>query len=664
MHSNENNNLLEAPKDKFNVNLNDPSEARFRAMFDTAVVGIGMMSLDRVITDANPAMCRMLGMERDEIIGRTPTFLTYPEDVQEATSSFEDLMAGKKESYSSERRYVRKDGEVFWAHVTISIVRGQGGEPLYMIGMVIDTNEQKRALFELAESEKRFRAMFENAGIGIALINTERQALAVNDSLVRISGYTREELLSKNGYNLSHPDDREVGIREYRELVAGRLDSYPVQRRYLRKDGKPYWVQQTISAVRDNFGQLSYLVAMVEDIDQQKQDQERLRESEARFRAVFDNAAIGVAVISLEGFIIQSNQTFTCLTGYLEEDLVEAEASLLFVEGDRPEVHDLFSSLATGERDQYLVEKRFIRKDQSIFWGRANIALVRDAGNQPFYIIGMVEDITEQVLSAEKLAAQEAEDRRTLEQRVEERTRELRETNLRLVSEIEHRQRAEQALARKAVEGAVSAERTRLARDLHDAVTQTLFSASLIAEVLPDLWDLDEAEARRSSDELRQLTRGALAEMRTLLLELRPTALTQARFPDLIKQLTEAVIGRARLPIDLVVEGEYELPVDVKVALYRIAQESLNNIVKYARASQVKIYLTLEPSRVHLEIRDNGAGFEITSIKPTSLGMRIMRERADSIQAQFQVASIPGGGTTVKVDWIEGAMPPFSQLLT
>jgi PAS domain S-box-containing protein len=145
MQSKKNKTPPEAPPDKFNANQNDPSEARFRAMFDTAVVGIGMMSLDRVITDANPAMCRMLGVERDEIIGRTPTFLTYPEDHQEATSSFEELISGKKESYSTERRYIRKDGEVFWANVTISIVRGQAGEPLYLIGMVIDTNAQKRA---------------------------------------------------------------------------------------------------------------------------------------------------------------------------------------------------------------------------------------------------------------------------------------------------------------------------------------------------------------------------------------------------------------------------------------------------------------------------------------------------------------------------------------
>ena len=638
-------------------NLNTQSEARFRAMFDTAAVGIGMMSLDRVIVDVNPAMCRMLGLSRDEIIGKTPYFATYPEDYPGSTRDYEELLSGDKEFYSAERRYLRKNGEIFWVHVTISIVRGSEGEPLYLIGMMVDINEQKRALAELGGSEKRFRAIFENAGVGMALVNTERQALAVNNSLVRISGYSREELLNKNGYDLSHPEDRQLGIGEFRQLVAGRLDSYQVERRYIRKDGQPYWVQQTISAVRDDAGQLSYLVVMVEDINHQKQDQERLRESEARFRAVFDNAAVGVAVITLDGTILQINQTLSRLTDYSEEDLIHANQSVMVDEGDRAKMEDLFSSLAAGERDQYLVEVRYNRKYGPPFWGRTNFALVRDAGDKPLYTIGIIEDITEQKLSADKLLTQEAEYRRTLEQRVEERTHELREANLRLVNEIEQRQRAEEALSAKAVEEAISAERTRLARDLHDAVTQTLFSASLIAEVLPDMWDLDEAEARASTDELRQLTRGALAEMRTLLLELRPTVLTQARFTDLLKQLSEAVIGRARLPVDLVVDGEYELPVDVKAALYRIAQESLNNIIKYARATQVDIRVILEPTHVHLEIQDNGIGFNISSIKPTSLGMRIMRERADSIHANFHVESSPGQVTTVSVDWNEGATP-------
>jgi signal transduction histidine kinase len=239
----------------------------------------------------------------------------------------------------------------------------------------------------------------------------------------------------------------------------------------------------------------------------------------------------------------------------------------------------------------------------------------------------------------------------TLEQRVEERTHELGEANQRLQEEIEQRLLIESELAKRAADEAVTADRTRLARDLHDAVTQTLFSASLTAEVLPDLWEMDVDEAKKSTEDLRQLTRGALAEMRTLLLELRPATLTQTRLNDLIKQLCEAFIGRSRLPITLTMEGEAQLPPDVQIAFYRVAQESLNNVFKYARATQVDVNLFLSSSSVHLETRDNGIGFDMATTKPTSLGMRIMRERAEAIGADLHITSSPGSGTCVKMGW-------------
>jgi signal transduction histidine kinase len=229
----------------------------------------------------------------------------------------------------------------------------------------------------------------------------------------------------------------------------------------------------------------------------------------------------------------------------------------------------------------------------------------------------------------------------------------LIQANLKLVKEVEQRQAAEEALATKAVEEAITAERTRLAHDLHDAVTQTLFSASLIADVLPALWDINEPEARNSSEELRQLTRGALAEMRTLLLELRPAALTQARFSELIRQLSEAVIGRSRLPVYLDFNGDADLPPEVKVAFYRIAQESLNNIVKYSKATRVDIRVHMDCCSVQMQIQDNGTGFDVRKVKPTSLGMHIMRERAEAIDACLKITSTPGEGTLVAVEWNE-----------
>jgi signal transduction histidine kinase len=211
-------------------------------------------------------------------------------------------------------------------------------------------------------------------------------------------------------------------------------------------------------------------------------------------------------------------------------------------------------------------------------------------------------------------------------------------------------------LRAQAEQAAAAAERSRLARDLHDAVTQTLFSTSLIAEVLPRLWERNQPEARRRLEELRQLTRGALAEMRTLLLELRPLALTNAPLPDLLRQLAEAINGRARVPISLTISGEGALPPDVKIAFYRIAQEALNNVIKHAgvRQAAVRLHLTHangETVAVELGVSDDGPGFNAQAVSPDHFGLAIMRERAEAIGAVLQVESSPGSGTTVMVVW-------------
>jgi signal transduction histidine kinase len=198
---------------------------------------------------------------------------------------------------------------------------------------------------------------------------------------------------------------------------------------------------------------------------------------------------------------------------------------------------------------------------------------------------------------------------------------------------------------------AVAAERGRLARDLHDAVTQTLFSASLIAEVLPRLWEKNQPETLRRLEELRQLTRGALAEMRTLLLELRPAALTEAKLSELLRHLTQAITGRARTPITLEIEGECLLPPEVQVSLYRITQEALNNIGKHARAEAALVQLHCRPDGLRLLIRDNGRGFDPAQVSSEHLGLDIMRERAQAIGACLDLRSAPGQGTQIELSW-------------
>jgi PAS domain S-box-containing protein len=196
-------------------------------------------------------------------------------------------------------------------------------------------------------------------------------------------------------------------------------------------------------------------------------------------------------------------------------------------------------------------------------------------------------------------------------------------------------------------------ERQRLAQDLHDAVNQSLFSAGLIAEVLPRLWERDPEEGRRSLEDLRRLTRGALAEMRGLLAELRPSALTDTELGDLLRQLGNALTGRTNIPVAVNVEGEGGLPPDVRVALYRLCQEGLSNIAKHAGASQVAIHLRYEAGAVELRIRDDGQGFDPEHTPPGHYGLSMMRERAEAIGAVLSVASQPEHGTEITIRWTE-----------
>jgi len=202
-----------------------------------------------------------------------------------------------------------------------------------------------------------------------------------------------------------------------------------------------------------------------------------------------------------------------------------------------------------------------------------------------------------------------------------------------------------------AQELAVLEERQRLARNLHDAVNQSLFSAGLIAEVLPRLWDRDQEEARRSLEDLRKLTRGAMAEMRALLAELRPSTLIDAELGELLRLLGNAFSGRTNIPATVTVKGQGVLPAEVQVAIYRLCQEALNNVVKHAEASSVEIALNQDESSIELNIRDNGRGFDPEQIVSGHYGLSMMRERAEAINAQLSIISQPGKGTELIIHW-------------
>jgi PAS domain S-box-containing protein len=192
-------------------------------------------------------------------------------------------------------------------------------------------------------------------------------------------------------------------------LIAGNHNSYQIEKRFLCKDGGFYWAQLTISSVLGVDGKIQFFVSMTEDITEQKQAQEHLTESEARFRAMFDNVSVGMAMMSLDRRVIAVNQAIERISGYSADELININISDLAFPDDRKMDQEKYLDLISGKRDSLQTEKRYVRKNGEIFWGRLTYSIVRSTHSQPQYLVGSHEDITEQKLATDILSTKESE---------------------------------------------------------------------------------------------------------------------------------------------------------------------------------------------------------------------------------------------------------------
>jgi signal transduction histidine kinase len=195
---------------------------------------------------------------------------------------------------------------------------------------------------------------------------------------------------------------------------------------------------------------------------------------------------------------------------------------------------------------------------------------------------------------------------------------------------------------------AAEEERQRLARDLHDAVSQTVYSAVLIAEALPAVWERDPDEGLRNLARLQRLVRAALAEMRALLYELRPAALEAAPLGSLLDRLGDVIAGQLQGTVTVRADEVLDLAADDKLVLYRVTQEALSNIIKHAQATEATVDVTAGDGMVSLRVQDNGKGFDLDRIGPSGMGIRMMRERLEKAGGSLAIQSAAGQGTTIR----------------
>jgi PAS domain S-box-containing protein len=389
----------------------------------------------------------------------------------------------------------------------------------------------------------------------------------------------------------------------------------------------------------------------------------QLAQANAYNRSLIEASPDPLVTISSNGKIGDVNTAAEKATGLSRHELIGTEFHSYFSDPEKARA-GYRQAFESGSVHDYELGLR--HKDGHITPVLYNAAVYRDATGTVQGVFAAARDISAQRQAEAELGKY----RQHLEDLIRERTGQLEAANAQLQAEITEREQVEEQLrqTRDELERRVqertlelnqtnqkllleNEERQRMADSLHDAVNQSLFSAGLIAEVLPRLWERDQEEARRSLVDLRKLTRSAQGEMRALLAELRPSVVTDSGLDYFLEQLSNAFTGRTNLPVTISLKGEMNLQPEAQVVFYRVAQEGLNNIAKHAKASRVEIEFQNDPGQAIMQIIDDGRGFDPQELKGIHYGLRMMQERAKTIGAQLSINSQPGHGTWLQLSW-------------
>ncbi len=557
--------------------------------------------------------------------------------------------------------------------------------------------ETEAANRSLQNSENRLSQILEGMPLGVVVYGMDQKPKYLNQRSIEILGNPAQ------GIRPSVEAGRTVAqaVNYFSFRLSGTSDKYPLERLpvYRALHGEPAFQDDIVAVlgdrlvpieiwanpVKDSAGNVDSVVVAFQDITQRKQVETELAENRAHLEALVATRTAEAEEVNeklrlrLEWLfaVTRSHQAIAGMSSLaLAEEELSARMSQLLgarlvfilrwdIPGMQPELVNCILQ-GGGDSDKNIIKECF-QKDSPL---RREIELgqvITLDADQAASFPGLVGEcfrkydihlailapmmMRQAVFGVLGIAASISSKEFLLQQDdlVERMAFDL--ANLNQVATL-----YDQALVLAAVN-----ERSRLARDLHDSVTQVLFSATLVADVLPQIWRRDPELGYERLEKLRLLTRGALAEMRTLLLELRPAAVINTPLNDLLVQLAEAVTSRAGLPFQLLIEQIPDLPEEVHVNFYRIAQEALNNVIKHSQAKSVTMCLSATPlmpdvnaetkCEVTLLIQDDGVGFSLGEAPSNRLGLGIMRERAAAIQADLSLKSQPGHGTQVSLTW-------------
>ncbi len=393
------------------------SEDRFRRLAENAQDILYRMSVpDGRYEYVSPASFQVIGYAPEEFYSNPELILKIIHPAWQAyfEREWENLTRGQMPG-TYEYQIVHKSGEVKWMHQRNVLVRNDSGEPIAIEGIVTDITDRKRLEEALEKNEREYRTVFSNAAMGIDLVDREGRFIQVNQSLVEMLGYSREELVGRSFLEFTHPEDVELSRASHEDLVQGKFQSYQLQKRYVEKDGTLLWVEVTISALYTECGEHEITVGVIADITERKRAELALRQSEEKYYSIIEYMGDAYFEVDLAGNMVFCNDSTCRLSGYTREELVGMNYRAYTDESTAKVLFNTFNRVFRTGEPAMLSAWDAVAKDGT--WGKleTHISLIRDAEGKKCGFRGYSRDVTEKKEAEAALLESEAKYRAIIE---------------------------------------------------------------------------------------------------------------------------------------------------------------------------------------------------------------------------------------------------------
>ena len=545
------------------------------------------------------------GRTPEESIGRPFIDFVAPDDTELAAETWDDLHAQPSVPRTVRIRLVNAAGVALPFEVSMIGVE-QDGTFVGVQGVSREISERERLERELRESEERYRFLVENSPDIIFSTDADGLYTYYSETVEALTGYRPGELVGRHFSSIvdleTFPDAGEAWQRFVDQPTRMQVHRFSLRAR----DGRRIPVEVSAIGMTNVDGSFAGIHGAARDIRERERLERELRASEERYRYLVKASPDVVWAVDENGIVTFMSDRLEPLTGHPPDEIVGRHFSELTDPDSLSGTDATWGAVRRDPTGVYPLQIRLKRKSG-------------DPVPVEVWVTGMLRD-------GEFAGAHGS------------------------IRDMREREGYERDLRRQAAELASSQERAHLARELHDSVTQALFSMTLVTRTTELLVDRDPAAAKEKLSSLRDLQREALAEMRALIFELRPGNIEHDGLLPALKTHTGALEGRIGLPIVVTSNSSERLPLAIEEVLYRISQEALHNVVKHAAAHQVTVSIDVgDGTGVRLRVADDGKGFDAAAVPDGHLGLAGMRARAEKIGATFAVISKPGAGTTIEV---------------